>query len=254
MKANKFTATYLIKTTKEPTKLLGEDFRGLTKENCMIEIENQKYQLKKEHIFSKEGLTTVNFIVNQNAKISEMRLMFFRCENLISVNLSELDMSNVKNINCCFGFCELLNDIGDLSLWNCKKIKEIIGMFINCASLTEINLSPLDLSEVIETMDLFRGCSNLINVNIGNLNPSKIFNTKGMFAGCKSIISINMEKFNFPEDDNDFKGMFIEANDFDFSYKAKDGVDRRETFLGCSALKEIKGIPKEILEKCLSSL
>ena len=56
--------------------------------------------------------------------------MFHKCKQLKSVgDLSNWDVSNVKNMWNMFYSCKQLKSVGDLSNWNISKVKYIFNMF-----------------------------------------------------------------------------------------------------------------------------
>ena len=58
--------------------------------------------------------------------------MLIGCENLIC-NLSNWDVSNVKDMECMFYNCKKMNF--DLSKWNINNVENIKDMFTYCTSL-----------------------------------------------------------------------------------------------------------------------
>ena len=58
--------------------------------------------------------------------------MFCDCRNLTSVgDLSNWNVSNVKDMNYMFEHCEQLKSVGDLSNWNVSKVNYMNNMFDN---------------------------------------------------------------------------------------------------------------------------
>ena len=47
-------------------------------------------------------------------------------------------------------------------------------MFGECKSLTDINLSSFDSSNVTDMRNMFYECHNLTNINLANLNTSNV--------------------------------------------------------------------------------
>ena len=70
------------------------------------------------------------------------------------------------------------------------------GMFNNCRSLIEANLSNLNLQNVTYLNGLFNGCPSLSKVNLSNMNTSSVTDMGGMFAGCTSLTEAHLENID----------------------------------------------------------
>ena len=68
-------------------------------------------------------------------------------------------------------------------------------MFDKCSSLTSLNLSNFDSSNVVSMKKLFNDCSSLISLNIKNFDTSKVTNMEYLFSGCSRITSLNLSNF-----------------------------------------------------------
>lgn len=77
-----------------------------------------------------------------------------------SIDLSDLDTSNVKNMHAMFG---------------------------QCSSLTDLNLSNLDTSKVTDMSFMFAECIALENVDLSGFNTSNVENMEGMFINCEKL-------------------------------------------------------------------
>ena len=103
----------------EPNELEIASFDELNSENCEMYLDNQKIPFEKYHIFTKEGIYTIKYILLK--KITTCKKMFLKCDHILSIDLSNFDSSEVT----------------DTSL-----------MFINCFSLEEINFGNFKTTKV----------------------------------------------------------------------------------------------------------
>ena len=114
--------------------------------------------------------------------IPSLDFLFFDCEDLINVDLSNLNTTNMTRISYTF---------------------------YNCKNLEEVNMTSIETSSVEYMEFLFAGCENLMNIiGLENLNTSSVKYTTGMFFNCKSIQNVNLSSFdldNLEEPD----GMFV---------------------------------------------
>ena len=77
-----------------------------------------------------------------------------------------------------------------------NNIIKVNSMFLNCSSLTNIDLSNFNNKYVINMSYMFSGCISLININLNNINTENVANMSYMFFGCKSLINIDLSSFN----------------------------------------------------------
>lgn len=65
------------------------------------------------------------------------------------IDISNWDISNVKNMNSMFWSCEHLKSVGDLSNWDVSSVDNMNYMFRNCKNLTSVgDLSNWDVSNI----------------------------------------------------------------------------------------------------------
>ena len=104
--------------------------------------------------------------INLENKISNYYRMFSDISNIIEIDLSKLNTSNIKNMSY---------------------------MFENCKSLIFANLSNIDISPEINLDYMFSNCTLLKQIDLTNVNNiSKINNNKNIFFNC-----INLKKNKF---------------------------------------------------------
>ena len=65
------------------------------------------------------------------------------------------------------------------------------GMFLGFSNLTTItNLENIKLNNCTHMTGMFKNCSSLTNLDLSKLNTSNVVNTKEMFSGCSALTSI----------------------------------------------------------------
>ncbi|MGO5439266.1 BspA family leucine-rich repeat surface protein [Megamonas funiformis] len=102
-----------------------------------------------------------------------------------SLDISNLDTSNVTNMMGIFAFCAYLTTL-DLSNWNTSNVTNMGAMFGACSSLTTID-GIIDMSSCTNYESMFAYCENLKNVKIKNPPPG--FNGAGLSSDQYTIVS-----------------------------------------------------------------
>ena len=78
-----------------------------------------------------------------------MEGFFGNCPNLISLDLSNFDASNVSTMRIIFNKCKRLKEIKGLDKLNASNINDMEGMFQDCAELESLDLSNFDTSMLL---------------------------------------------------------------------------------------------------------
>ena len=189
------------------------------KENCTIEIDNQKINFNYYHKFYKKGnysikytfkkkITKMNYLFANCMLITKidlsnfntenainMRGMFYGCSSLENVNLSNLKSKNFINMSEMFYSCDSLKSL-NLTNFNIQNVTNMSKMFYECKSLTNIDLSNFRTQNVTNMSNMFYECSSLKNIDISKFNVKNVSNMNKMFHGCRSLLSIDLSNFN----------------------------------------------------------
>ena len=202
-------------------KILSDEFNEIPTE---VFINGDKAIIKNNEILIQENLETeINIItIRWNYSISDCSYMFYNLTNIINIDFSNFDLSNVVNTIMMFGNCEKLSSIIfpyntnissiqnmnkmfyncislnslDLSSFQLLNVINMESMFYNCISLISLDLSNLQILSVQNMESMFYECHNLKYLNLDNINTINVKNMSSMFYGCKSLLSLNLSNFD----------------------------------------------------------
>lgn len=118
-------------------------------------------------------LDYLNGLLAMCKDVIDTSYMFGNCTELKSLDLSNLDISNVENMRYMFSYCTALKSL-DLSNFNTSKVTNTSYMFENCAALTSLDLSNFDTSNVTTVDSMFYGLRNLTTLDLSSLDFSKV--------------------------------------------------------------------------------
>ncbi len=133
------------------------------KEVSKLIIENEKVPLTNYYKFDKVGKYSCKFFFNNN--LTSGYLFFNNCCSLTSLNLSNFNTNNVK-------------DMG----W----------MFYGCKGLTSLNLSNFNTTNVTNMRNMFNGFFGLTSLNLSNFNTNSFTNMECMFYDFKHLTYLNL--------------------------------------------------------------
>jgi surface protein len=114
---------------------------------------------------------------------------------LTTLNLTNLDTSNVTDMNYMFGGCTSLKTI-DISNFNTSKVTNMRCMFYNCSNLEEIDVSNFNVSAVTNFEYVFYSCVQANIIGIEKWNTSSGTTMKSLFYKCASTPHFDLSGWN----------------------------------------------------------
>lgn len=125
---------------------------------------------------------------------------FDGCSNLTSLSGVEQtwDTANLNYTSYMFYHCQFLTSL-DLSNWNTSNMNLMSHMFEYCQSLTSLDLSNWNTSNIGTMKYAFQYCSNLEVLDVSNWDTSNARYMNGMFMGCNKLqyLIIGSSTFKF---------------------------------------------------------
>ena len=97
----------------------------------------------------------------------------------------------VVNMTYMFNNCNSLTSL-DISNWNTSNVSSMYGMIKYCDSLTSLDVSNWDTSNVTDMGYMFSNCNSLTTV-IGTIDMSKVSNYSYMLQNTSKLQSINIK-------------------------------------------------------------
>ena len=91
-----------------------------------------------------------NIIGIENLDVSKLKnanSMFYMCENLVELDLTNWNTISLENMSYMFYLCSNLKIIKNIENWQLPNIKDVNHMFSNCTKL-DVDLSNWDLTKI----------------------------------------------------------------------------------------------------------
>ena len=141
-----------------------------------------------------KSLTSISGLENLNTThVTDMSKMFYNCNNLSSLNLSQFNTGNVEKMNEMFYYCRGLNSL-DLSAFNTAKVNNMYRMFYYCFVRT-IDLSSFNTANVENMDEMFAGASLVVNIYTSDsFKTDKLTTSKYMFYLCTKLPNFNKDE------------------------------------------------------------
>lgn len=116
---------------------------------------------------------------------------FAGVRNLKTADVSKLDMSRCKSIECMFTDCISLETL-DLSGWDTSSLTSISQAFQHCASLTQLNVSGWNVSKVTNMQFAFAEDKALGSLDLSTWDNSATTSMKDAFLQMDSLNEISL--------------------------------------------------------------
>jgi len=160
---------------------------------CKIRINNEPIPFNYIHIFKNKGKYEIKYFFNNC--LTKVNCLFYKCEKLTKIDLSNLNTDKLINMNAMFGECKSLTSI-NLTNINTKKVIDMHHMFYQCESLTNLDVSSFNTENVIYMNAMFSECKSLTDLNLSNFNTRNVNSMVSMFCGCKSLTKLDLSNFS----------------------------------------------------------
>ena len=164
--------------------------------NCFDLSGNNAVTNMQAMFYSCQSLTTLDVSNWNTSKVTMMDYMFYGCSVLTTLDISKWNTSKVTNMDSMFRKCFALTTL-DVSNWDVSKVTTMTSMFSGDNyggtrwKLTSLDVSKWDTSSVTDMSFMFYGQNGLGTIDVSGLDTSKVTTFDHMFAHCKaSIIGI----------------------------------------------------------------
>lgn len=126
-------------------------------------------------------------------------LSFYNMTNLKTIEVSDLNTSNVTDMSNYFSKCVSLDTLGvnlplpmGIKYWDTRKVESFDNMFFRCNSLMMLDLRHWNTQKVTHMSFMFAECTKLSNLNLEGWDTRSVNVMEGMFTNCKNMSSLQL--------------------------------------------------------------
>lgn len=141
------------------------------------------------------SLKSLDLLNLDTSNVSNMSRMFSGCSGLTSLNVSTFQTENVVDFSFMFQNCSGLEQL-TLGNFNTPNAGNMSRLFENCSSLTTLDVSSFDTESVYDMSYMFRGCSKLTSLNVSGFDTSNVIQMHSMFFNCASLTELDVSGFD----------------------------------------------------------
>ena len=211
-------------------------YSGFNKIPSEVYINGQKQEMINCSYYFSQEENNVTLIFE--GELNSCYRIFYLCINVISIDLSEFDFSQVTDMQHMFRDCINLETINFGNI-NTSSAENMRSLFYNCSNLISIDVSKFDTSSVTHMGWMFFGCTSLKSIDVSNFNTKNIENMYSLFAQCKQITSLNLTNFDTSKVTN-MHTMFTSCYNLKYldisSFDTSNVKDIQAMFYNCKSL------------------
>ena len=121
-----------------------------------------------------------------NCEWTNLERAFMGCNSLTDVTATDTpDFSNLIDLGLLFYNATSLTSV-DVSSWDVSNVEQFDNMFVNC-DITSLAVYNWNVSNAINLYDFVGGCSLLTTLDVSNWNVGNCSNFKLMFRNCPLV-------------------------------------------------------------------
>ena len=188
-----------------------------------------------------ENIKAIDLSGFNTAKVTTMLGMFATCKKMTNLDISNFSFGNCKDVSYLFTNCENLKTVKIVNLSNAATT--VYGMFSGCISLTELDVSSWDTSNVTKMDYLFTRCKALTSIKgIENLNTKNVTTMKYAFGTCSNLQKLDLKKWDV-SNVKDAYGLFEQCSNLTVldvsTWNTEKIQNMGRMFLNCSKIEEL---------------
>ena len=164
-------------------------------ENQVTMIWNKKLITCEELFYSISNIIEIDLSNFDTSEVISMKEMFYYCQSLEYIKFNNINTSSVTDMSFMFYKCISLETI-NLTNFNTSNVKAMNSMFRDCNGLISLNISNFDTSKVTDMNAMFYSVYLINEIDVSKMNTSKVRNMDYLFGGCISLISLDISNLN----------------------------------------------------------
>ena len=241
-KGNKvyFLESDLMRNEKEPEH---NNINNLNETNTEIYINGNKIKFTKYIPSKKENDYNIKIVFKN--KMNDCSYMFRGCYNIIKLDLSSFDTSNVVDMKHMFSLCCYMEEI-NLSNLKTDQVNDMSYMFNKCLCLERIEFPQSFMTKNVKNMEfMFHMCSKLTKIDFPkSFITNNVTDMSVMFGKCYNLQNLDLRNF-MTENVINMKYMFDQCNNLEKilidskKFKTKNVVNMCYMFNECQNLETI---------------
>ena len=139
---------------------------------------------------------TTAVVNNTSGKLTTIKQMFYTTPSITSIDVSDLDTSNVTDMSFAFRTRSSVLRTLDLSSLDTSKVTDMYYMLADNNAISSYDVSNFDTSNVTTMSYMFGYNTALSEVNLTNFDTSNVTNMSYMFVQDSALTTLDLSSFD----------------------------------------------------------
>lgn len=157
-----------------------------------------------------KDITTLDLSNLDISNVTSMNYMLQGCDNLLDINLTNFNTSNVTSMDSLFANDKKIKEL-NLKNFDTSKVTSMYHMFEECNSVVDLDLSNFNTSNVARMPYMFYRLYKATNINVSSFNTSNVTNMEHMFCQCSVLENLDISNFDASNVEN-VRNMLYQCN------------------------------------------
>ena len=158
-----------------------------------IDVKGTMQHFAFKNLGSKDMITDIKRWGTFKISVDE----FNGCINLASISATDIPALD-NTLTRAFQGCSSLTSI-DMSNWDFSQVTEIPSLFSGCTSLQALDFTGLDVSKIVNISSFLKGCTSITTFDGTVFNGNKLYNLSTVFDGCTNLATLDVSGWDTSE-------------------------------------------------------
>lgn len=131
----------------------------------------------------------------RDSNSNDITTPWFKHKDLIT-QVDFIDKIEPRNMMCYFGGLSSLTTINHIENLKTHQTTNMQDLFYKCSSLSELDLSFFDTTNITDMRCMFYDCKNINNLDLSSFNTSNVVDMSYMFYHCNKLNNINLQNWD----------------------------------------------------------
>ena len=176
-----------------------------------------------------------------SSQVTDMAGMFHGCHSLTSINFSNMNTTLVTSFQYMFFECYNIKAL-DLRSFDTSSVTTMFQMFYQCYSIQSIDLSSFNTPSLTTMFQMFYECYSLESLDLSSFNTSSVNDMYQTFFNCQALKSLDLSNFDTSSVTTMFE-MFLNCYSLETlniaNFNTKKVTNMRQMFFCCQSLKSL---------------
>lgn len=145
-------------------------------------------------IVNKSDAKNVDLTMISPRNETTLQELFYNYDKLVSIDMSNWDISNITSLRSLFGNCTSLVSV-ECADWDTSNVTDFYAMLDECINLKTFDVRKWVTSSATRMSWMFNRTA-LEDLDVSNFDTKKVTDMFAMFSGCRALTRLDISNFD----------------------------------------------------------